>query len=90
MTFRAPRIVCSVAAWRPAYRALAVGGLGVLVWDVLCPPKETISDGVGALKAAHPFATVAITAVTAVHLLDWLPPTVDPYRWLFRALRGAL
>jgi hypothetical protein len=45
---------------------------------------------VGALKSAQPVAVVTVTAVTAAHLLDWLPPAVDPFRWLFRVLRGAL
>jgi hypothetical protein len=90
MTFRAPRFARSVAAWRPAYKALAVGGITILAWDVFCPPGETISDGVGALKSAQPVAVVTVTAVTAAHLLDWLPPAVDPFRWLFRVLRGAL
>lgn len=90
MTIPAPRFAHTIAAWRPAYKALAVGGFGIFAWDVLCPPNETISDGVGALKACHPVAVVAVTAVTAAHLLDWLPPGADPFRRFFRVLRGEL
>lgn len=68
---------------RPRPAALAWGALtaGVVAYDVLCPPGETLSEGVDRaleLERGRVLALGAI-AITAAHLANLLPERVDPF-----------
>lgn len=49
----------------------------VLVWDMACPPGETLSEGVDRLVGPHPILTRAAIGYTALHLMNLLPPQLD-------------
>lgn len=65
---------------KPATAAWAALGAGVLAYEILCPPGETLSEGVDrALE--HPLGRVAALggiALTAAHLANLLPKKLDP------------
>ncbi|WP_444860488.1 DUF7427 family protein [Nocardia farcinica] len=37
-----------------------------------------------ALSGKHPWLIRGFTMVTVAHLLNWLPPVIDPYAWVGR------
>lgn len=51
----------------------------VLTHEFVCPPGELLSDGVDRGLQKHPVLVYGFTAVTVAHLLNWLPPKLDPY-----------
>lgn len=63
---------------QPADRAWLTLAGGVLVYDLLCPRGETLSEGVDRYHAARPWLTRISVAIVAAHLLDWLPSLLDP------------
>lgn len=62
-----------------ANRAWAVLGSAVVVYEIVCPPGELLSQGVDRWLINHPIATTVAVATTAAHLLNLLPALVDPY-----------
>ena len=65
-----------------AGRAWGVLGLGVLAYELLCPEGELLSEGVDrALEHSKwaRLATLGGIAITATHLMNLLPESVDPY-----------
>lgn len=52
---------------------------GVVAYDILCPEGEMLSEGVDRGLEANRTATIAAVGVTALHLLNVLPPSVDPF-----------
>jgi hypothetical protein len=71
---------------RPSTVAWGVLGASVLAYDVLCPQGETLSEGVDRALEHNKFKYVAMgaVAVTAAHLLNYIPESIDPFT---RALR---
>lgn len=66
---------------RPAAVAWSVLAAGVAAYDILCPPGETLSEGVDRaleMQRGKVFALGAI-AITAAHLANVLPEKVDPF-----------
>lgn len=61
---------------------LAIAGIiaGVAAYDILCPPGETISEGVDRIMESVPGRVAAVSAIgiTALHLINVLPPVIDP------------
>lgn len=57
---------------------------GVAAYDILCPPGETMSEGVDRLLE-HPhkrIAALGAIAITAAHLANILPEKIDPFHHL--------
>lgn len=69
---------------KPSTIAWCALAAGVTAYDLLCPPGETLSEGVDrALEHPHKkIVTLGAIAVTAAHLANVLPQRVDPYHQL--------
>lgn len=58
---------------------------GVAAYDIFCPAGETLSEGVDrGLESKYKLAIQAGIAVTALHLVNVLPPAIDPLHQLTR------
>ena len=66
---------------RPASVAWGVLGAGVIAYDILCPPGETLSEGVDRALEHEKYKRVALgaIAITAAHLANLIPQNVDPF-----------
>lgn len=73
---------------RCAERALLSFGIAVLAYEIVAPPGELLSHAVARIHDAHPWLTPAVVIVTAAHLLEWIPPAVDPFHLVGIALNG--
>lgn len=51
--------------------------------ELACQDGELLSEGVDRALEAHPVLTYSLITITAAHLLNQLPPKVDPYNWIF-------
>lgn len=71
---------------RPATCAWIGLGVGVAVYEMLCPPGETLSEGVDrALECPRgKYLALGAIAITAAHLANVLPKNIDPYHQLTR------
>lgn len=61
----------------PSARAWTALTVGVVGWDVLCPPGETLSAGFARGHRRKPWLMRALTAIMVCHLLDVLPKRLD-------------
>lgn len=68
---------------RAAERAWVALGVGVLGYELLARDGELLSHQVDRWLEKHPVLTTAAVALTAAHLLNLLPPRVDPWVWAF-------
>ncbi len=59
---------------------------GVLLYDAVA--KETMSEGMDRLIASHKVLAVGAVAVTAAHLLNYLPEPIDPLHQLSKHTRS--
>lgn len=66
-----------------AWLALAIG---IISYDIACPPGQTLSEEVDRALEHHPLATWAVGGIVAAHLLNLLPQRVDPIHQLFARL----
>jgi hypothetical protein len=57
---------------------LAIGAF-VLVYELACPKGELLSEGVDRALERHKYLTVGAIGVTALHLVNVLPSSVDPF-----------
>lgn len=74
-----------------AKAALAVWG-AALVWDLICPPGQTISEAVERGlndKRTEPIVTLLILA-TVAHLLRSFDPKYDLYSISFKGIRRVI
>ena len=55
---------------RPSSKAWVALGIGVVTYDVLAPPGETLSERVDSALENHPMATIAAVGAVALHLLN--------------------
>jgi hypothetical protein len=64
----------------------------VVAWDWVVAGKregETLTSGFHrARKGRHRHTLAALWAVTTLHLFGLLPPRLDPFSWLARAVTG--
>lgn len=71
---------------RPRPSTVAWAGLaaGIAVYDVLCPPGETLSEGVDRALETRTGRVLALgaIAVVATHLANVLPQRCDPLHQL--------
>lgn len=56
---------------------LALAG-GVILYDVLCPEGQTLSEGVDHFLEEHKLLTLGAIAITAGHLANIIPQKIDP------------
>lgn len=50
--------------------------------EVSACPGQMLSHAMVRYKAAHPVVVTAVVLTTAAHLLEWIPPPVDPFHRL--------
>jgi hypothetical protein len=62
-----------------AGKAWAGLAAGVVAYDLLCPDGQMLSEGVDRGLEQHRLATGIAIGVTALHLLNILPESVDPF-----------
>jgi len=74
---------------RPGDKAWLVLAGGILVWDMIAPPGELLSEAADRYLETHPILTRAVIAVVALHLANILPPRIDPVHQCFIAARLA-
>jgi len=65
---------------RASDKAWLVMAAAILVYEILAPPGELLTNGVGRHLAAHPWITRGVVLVVAAHLLGVLPRWCDPLR----------
>lgn len=63
---------------RPSDAAWITLGTGVLVYEALAKDQELLSHGVDRYLETHPWLSRGVVALVALHLLNLLPPIVDP------------
>ena len=73
---------------RPSDKAWIALGIGVLAWDMVCPDDEMLSEASRRYAKSHRIAARAVVASVALHLIDLLPPWVDPIHRIGRVVRG--
>lgn len=73
---------------RPSDRAWITLGLGVVTYDLLAAPEETLSEGVDRYMLRYPWITRGIAFALAAHVCNLVPARRDPVHLLFAALRG--
>jgi hypothetical protein len=77
----------------PLERALSAKRMWVLLFglvvyhEAVCKDGELLSEEVDRALEKHPALVYLFTLVTVAHLLNWLPPTIDPYQRLAEKFR---
>lgn len=61
---------------------------GVAVFEVWAEEDELLSRAAARYKQRAPLTVTGVVLVTAAHLLDWLPHSVDPYSITLAHVRG--
>lgn len=64
--------------------AVLIGG--VILWDYFAP--ETLSGAVDRALESHRAVTIGAIAITGAHLLNILPPELDPIHQLAERFRN--
>lgn len=64
---------------KPETKMWAAIGVGVVTYDILCPPGHTLSEGVDRALERNKILTTVAVGTTALHLLNVLPPKYDPF-----------
>jgi hypothetical protein len=73
---------------RPADRAWIALATGVLAYDVLAPPSQTLSEGADRYMLNHPWITRSVALAVAGHVCNLLPDHCDPLHVMFAGLRA--
>lgn len=71
--------MASARALRARHMWAVIFGL-VVLHEFTCAEGELLSEEVDRMLVKHPLATYAFTFLTVAHLLNRLPPAIDPYR----------
>jgi hypothetical protein len=71
-----------------AKRAWAAIGIGVMAYEMACPPGELLSEGADRLIRTRPNLTRAAIGVTALHLANAIPERIDPFTQGLKLLKG--
>lgn len=72
---------------RPADRAWIALAAGVVAYDLLAAPEQTLSDGADRYMMSHPWLTRAVAAAVAGHVCNLVPDRFDVIHLLFKVLR---
>lgn len=70
-----------------ARQAWCLLAAGVVVFDILAAPGDTLSEQVDVWLVEHPVVTTAVVATVSLHLLNVLPPSFDPLHVGFATIR---
>ena len=65
-----------------AKRGWLVIGVVTVVYEIICPEGQLLSEGVDRAILKHPLSVRALIMFIAFHLVNWLPVRVDPLHWL--------
>lgn len=76
-----------IRLFKPSDVAWVVLGVGVVSYDVLCAEGFTLSERVDEWLTTHPVTTRVVVLTLALHLINALPPRVDPVHLAFTSLR---
>lgn len=60
---------------------------GILIYEVLAPDNELMSEAVDRAIAKHPILTRVLIFLVALHLSNLLPPRIDPFYYLAKVRR---
>lgn len=68
---------------QPADRAWIALGAGVLLWDLLAPEGQTLSEGADKYMVHHKWITRAVGVALVGHVCNMIRPRYDIVHWLF-------
>lgn len=63
--------------------------LAILAYDVAAPTGKTLSEGFDAYQKRRPVAATAAATVVFLHVVNAIPPQVDPIHLAFIGLKRA-
>lgn len=63
---------------RNSDRAWIVLAASIVTYEFVAQPDELLSEAVDRYLEKHPWLTRMIVAVVSAHLLNFIPPRVDP------------
>jgi len=72
---------------KPADRAWVALATGVVAYDVLAAPGQTLSEGADHYMLHHPWLTRVVAAAVVGHVCNLLPPRFDALHLLFKVAR---
>ncbi len=72
---------------RSADRAWLILGVSVVVYEVAAEDGELLSEACDRYLANHPWLTRTIVGALALHLINAVPPALDPIHQLFAVKR---
>jgi hypothetical protein len=72
----------------PSNKAWLTLGVAVAAYDYFAPEGETMSEAVDRAILKHPLITITTVGLVALHLLNVLPPTVDPIHQIANITRN--
>jgi len=61
--------------------------LGILAYDLLAAPRQTLSEGFDDYQRARPVVATGIATVIYLHVVNAIPPRIDPIHLTFAALK---
>ena len=67
---------------RTSDRAWIVLAAGIVTYEVVAQPEELMSEAVDRYLDSRPWGTRLAVAVVAAHLLNMIPPRLDPLHQL--------
>lgn len=67
-----------------AKRAWMALGAAVAAYEAIAPTGELLSEGVDKALLKYPLTTRLAIGVTALHLANVLPPSIDPFHQLIK------
>lgn len=73
---------------RPSDRAWITMGLGIALWDAVCPPGEMLSEASARYMQVRPVLTGAVILYVAIHLMGKFPSRIDPLGQLGSVANG--
>ena len=68
---------------RSSERAWIALGTGVVIYEVFAEDGELLSHQVDRWLERNRILTAGVIVVTALHLLNLIPPRIDPFTWVF-------
>lgn len=71
----------------PADRAWLTLGTGILAYDLLAPPGETLSEGADRYMLRHRWLVRGVAFALTAHVCNLIPNRFDPIHRLFLTAR---
>lgn len=68
---------------QPSDRAWVTLGVCVLLYDVLAPEGQTLSEGADRYMAHHKWVTRGVGIALVAHVCNMIHPRYDGVHWLF-------